>query len=63
MRVIKVEIVFENRTRTKLTQVIFGGLRIDRTRSYKYSGAVREILREREREREFVSRDYIESGK
>lgn len=61
MRVIKIEIVFENRTRTKLTQVIFGGLRIDRTRSYKYSGAVREILREKERE--FVSRDYIESGK
>lgn len=61
MRVIKIEIVFENRTRTKLTQVIFGGLRIDRTRSYKYSGAVREILREKERQ--FVSRDYIESGK
>lgn len=35
--------VIENRTRTKLTQVIFGGLRVDRVRSYKYSGTVREI--------------------
>lgn len=42
--------MFENRTKTKLTQVIFGSLRVDRKRSYKYSGAVREIQRERERE-------------
>lgn len=38
--------VIENRTRTKLTQVIFGSLRVDRVKSYKYSGTVREIQRE-----------------